>query len=169
MKHVSIKLNGYSPACMHLLVSLCFPVLYAGLTAVSGTYTEDTLLRTTLETGYKQTARPGTPTTVYLFYVLRTLQSLVLCSVVTIWRKGACVRVVWSLSLSTMFQLYHDNVYVTESSMCRAASLEVSCPSSPTQNFNRHPTLFFFFFFISTKAAKLETFEPVHEIIVVTT
>ena len=50
-------------------------------TSVSGTYTEDTLLRTTLETGYKHTARPGTPT-VYLFYILRILQSLVWSGIV---------------------------------------------------------------------------------------
>ena len=53
-----------------------FSIVYGGgmhMTSVSGTYTEDTLLCTTLQTGYKQTATPRTPTTVYLFYVLRTL------------------------------------------------------------------------------------------------
>ena len=51
----------------------------SGLRCVNGvdTHTEETLLRTTLKTGYDQTVRPATPTEVTMFYSIRTLQSLV--------------------------------------------------------------------------------------------
>ena len=52
---------------------------FSGLRCVNGvdTHTEETLLRTTLKTGYDQTVRPATPTEVTMFYSIRTLQSLV--------------------------------------------------------------------------------------------
>ena len=56
---------------IHLV--LVFRTARAGVT-----YADETSLRAKLKTGYDQAVRPSTPTTVVMFYSLRTLQSLVI-------------------------------------------------------------------------------------------